>query len=102
MTLEVQEMPTNDNREALSGLFQRLRGEFGEASAQLIIKSIIEEWGGRRLTVPSLKMIYREERNELIRKRFNGVNHKELMILFDLSEQHIRRILSGGDNEPVM
>jgi hypothetical protein len=43
-----------------------------------------------RLTIPGFKDIYREERNLKICNLFNGANHKELGIMFDLTEGRIR------------
>lgn len=85
----------NDNREALHELFSRLHREHGDKGPD-IIKTILEELGGLRLTIPSLKLLYREERNNLIINKFNGVNYKELAILFDLSEEQVRRIIKDG------
>jgi len=91
-TMEASIMP-NHNREALQGLFSRLYREIGYELGNHIIKTIFDELGGLRITIPSVKVLYREERNKLIIKKFNGINHKELALLFDLSEQQVRRIL---------
>jgi Mor family transcriptional regulator len=96
MTMEVKTMPRNDNREALDTLFQRLCDEFGETSGRAIIRTIIAELGGLRVTIPSEKTLYIERRNELIRRRFNGSNYKELGYMFDLHEVHVRRIVHSG------
>jgi Mor family transcriptional regulator len=95
MMMGVTTMPRNDNREALDTLFQRLCDEFGEASGRSIIRTIIAELGGLRVTIPSQKTLYIEQRNELIRQKFNGSNYKELGAFFDLSRMHIRRIVHG-------
>jgi Mor family transcriptional regulator len=92
-------MSRNENKEAIEGLFNRLCNDFGQEYGMAIVKTIIEELGGLRVTVPSWKMLYRKERNALIRKRFNGFNHKELGIMFNLSETQVRRIVNGRNGK---
>ena len=86
----------NDNREALDHLFHRLRTDFGHASGQAIIRAIIEELGGLRVTVPDFKDLYREERNRRIIARFNGANYNELAECFGLHVRTVRKIIDGG------
>lgn len=83
-----------ENSEAIQGLFRRLCSHFGDSSGQAIIRVIIEELGGMRVTIPSHKDIYREERNRKICNLFNGANHKELAIIFDLTVGQIRKIVN--------
>ena len=90
-------MPKSDNREALEGLFKRLCGDFGDDSGQQIIKVIVQECGGLRVTIPSLKDLYVDQRNRRIRQLFNGINHKELAICFQMSESQVRRVLNERD-----
>ena len=93
-TSGVEAMTRMDNREMLSQCFQRFCHEFGEASGQKIIKVIIEELGGLRVTIPDVKVLCREERDRKIRAYFNGVNHKEIAIRYQISESQVRRILN--------
>ncbi len=86
-------MGRNNNREILSNLFLTLCNNFGEESGEAIFKVIISEIGGMRITFPTEKRLFIEQRNELIRKKFNGTNHEELGYIFDLSPMHIRRIV---------
>jgi len=50
-------------------------------AGKAIIRVIVEELGGMRITIPGFKDIYREERNRKICNLFNGANHKELAIM---------------------
>ena len=43
----------SDNREALEGFFRRMDAEFGDGLALRIIKLMVEELGGLRVSVPS-------------------------------------------------
>jgi Mor family transcriptional regulator len=58
--------------EAVQTLFRRLCSDFGHSSGKAIIRVIVEELGGMRITVPGFKDIYREERNRKIYNLFNG------------------------------
>lgn len=98
LAMEVATMPNrSDNHEAIQRLFQRLIGDFGEASGMAVVRTIVAELGGMRVTVPDHQDLYRQERNQIIRDRFNGVNYIELAILSDLSESQVRRIIHGED-----
>jgi Mor family transcriptional regulator len=87
--------PRSDNREALDRLFHRLRADFGPASGQAIIKTIIEELGGLRVSIPGLDDLYREERDSRINTAFNGRNYEELAIRWGLSIRQVRYIIDG-------
>jgi len=92
--------PRSDNREALDRLFHRLRTDFGSSSGQAIIKTIIEELGGLRISVPDLDDLYREERDRQIRAEFNGHNYEELALRRGLSIRHVRHIINGSPSKP--
>ena len=87
--------PRSDNREALTQLFHRLRTDFGPASGQAIIRTIIEELGGLRVSIPDLNELYREERDTRIRAAFTGHNYEELALRWSLSIRQIRYIIDG-------
>ena len=87
--------PRSDNREALDQLFHRLRADFGHASGQAIIKTIIEELGGLRVSIPDLDDLYREERDNQIRAAFNGHNYEEISLRWNLSIRQVRYIIDG-------
>jgi Mor family transcriptional regulator len=82
------------SKEALQRLFQRLQADFGQASGQAIIKTIIEECGGMRISLPDMQDLWREERDRRIRNKFTGANHEELAINFGLSVDQVRRIVN--------
>jgi Mor family transcriptional regulator len=86
-------MGRNNNREILNNLFLTLCNNFGEESGEAIFKTIISEVGGMRISFPTEKRLFIEQRNELIRSKFNGTNHVELAYIFDLSPAQIRRIV---------
>jgi Mor family transcriptional regulator len=100
--MEVPVMTTkSDNREALDGLYHRLCTDFGEASGLTIIRTITEELGGLRVSIPDLQDLQREERDRRIRALFNGNNYNELAERFTnsrgerLSVRQIRNIIDG-------
>jgi Mor family transcriptional regulator len=88
-------MPKSENRAALDGLFQRLCSDFGEASGFSIIKTIVEELGGLRVSIPDLQDLEREERDRRITSLFNGRNYAELGDRFGLSPRQVRHIVDG-------
>lgn len=49
------------------------------------------------MSIPDHEDLYRIERNRKIRAKFIGNNHKELALLFGLSDLQIRRILQNKD-----
>ncbi len=93
---EKRPMPgRSENHDALEGLFDRLRESCGEKPSKEVIKIILEELGGLRISIPTLKELYKKERNKRIREIFNGANHEELAIRFGLSLTHVRWIVQG-------
>jgi len=80
----------------------RVSLEFGVENAAVIYRIMIEEMGGARVTVPTLKDLDRVRRDDRIRKAFRGNNHGELAIRFDLTETHIRRILANDSTIPTV
>lgn len=68
--------------------------KIGDILSKVIKNNSCEKLGGMRVTLPTLKDIYREERDQKIRNLFNGANHQELAIIFDLTVGRIRRIVN--------
>lgn len=95
MTMEGRMSNRSENREALDGLFHRLYSEFGRASGEAIIRSIVEELGGLRVSIPDINDLYREERDRRICASFTGDNYEELAIRNGLSWRQIRRIIES-------
>lgn len=91
--MEVPSMPRTDSREAWDKLCVKLISDFGEASGLRIIETIVQEVGDMRMSVPGRKALDRMARNRRICARFTGDNHKELAIMFCMSENNIRRVL---------
>lgn len=85
----------SDNREAINGLFRRVCAEFGEASGAAIVRTIVEELGGLRISVPDIHDLEREERDRRIRILFNGTNYSDLSERFGLSRSQVRNIIDG-------
>jgi len=77
-------------------LFRQINQRFEQPIAQDCIKLIINEMGGLRITIPSWKVLQRQDRDLKIRNLFNGKNIQELALRFDLSETQIRRIVNKG------
>ena len=86
----------SETRDILNRLFHRLRADFGEASGKAIIRTIIEELGGLRLSFPDMREILREERDQRVRARFRG-NYDELASSFGLSPRQVRNIIKKGE-----
>lgn len=84
----------SENHEAIEFFFSQLCSNFGYASGEAIKRIMIETLGGMRITVPTLKNLCREERDQRIRNLFNGANHQELAIMFDLAVGQIRKIVN--------
>lgn len=91
--MQTEGIMARDNSSAVDGLFQRLVSDFGESSGQAIIKTIVSEVGGLRVCIPDFNDLYRADRDRKIRDLFNGANHRELAIMFSISESSVRRIL---------
>lgn len=84
-----------DVREALQQWIQRVLHEYGTETGQAIIKSFLEECGGRRIRVPDMYDLYRMDRDRIICGKFTGQNHEELAIAFRISVSQVRRIVNG-------
>jgi Mor family transcriptional regulator len=85
----------SETQDALDRLFHRLCTDFGEASGKTIIRTIIEELGGLRLSFPDMREVSREERDQRVRARFRG-NYDELASYFRLSPRQVRNIIKKG------
>ena len=57
-------------------------------------KMLFEEFGGTSVYFPTEKMIYKEARDRKIISQFNGFNHKELAVKYDMSESYVRSIIN--------
>lgn len=69
--------------------------EYGPASGESIFRVMIEELGGLRVIVPTLKGLEIEERDRRIVALFDGQNHVELAERFRLSCRQVRRIIQA-------
>ena len=58
------------------------------------IKALFREFGGTSVYFPTEKMIYKEARDREIISEYNGFNHKELAIKYNMSESYIRVIIN--------
>jgi Mor family transcriptional regulator len=86
----------SETRDDLDRLFHRLCTDLGEASGKTIIRTIIEELGGLRISFPDMREILREERDQRVRARFRGNNYDELASYFRLSPRQVRNIIKKG------
>lgn len=89
-------MPRPENREMFDQCAERICREFGMESGRAIVRVIIEELGGFRITVPTIKDLTRDEIHRRIRAKFNGANHKELAEQYGITTRHVRRIVNEG------
>lgn len=59
-----------------------------------------ESFGGTNIYVAKAnEIVLRKERDERIRKEFNGYNHTELALKYGLTEKWIRNIVSAIEQE---
>lgn len=61
-------------------------------------KMLFEEFGGTSVYFPTEKMIYKEARDRDIISEYNGFNHKELAVKFNMSESYVRAIINRHKN----
>lgn len=88
-------MSLNENKKAFDQLARRFGQEFGEDAAREIIRILVEEAGGVRMTFPTEKDLSKCQRNENIRNAFNGRNYEELALRWGLTIRYVRRIING-------
>ena len=65
----------------------------GNELGRQIEEVFVRELGGLRLVIPTLKCLETREKHRLVRKQFNGANHKELACQFGYSIPAIYDIL---------
>ena len=70
--------------------FENIAQELGIERAKLLFK----EFGGTYVYFPTEKMIYKGVRDREIMAEYNGFNHKELAIKYNMSESYIRSIIN--------
>ncbi|MDK2587352.1 Mor transcription activator family protein [Romboutsia sedimentorum] len=70
--------------------FENIAQELGIERAKLLFK----EFGGTSVYFPTEKMIYKEARDREIIADYNGFNHKELAIKYNMSESYVRSIIN--------
>ncbi|MDB8791352.1 Mor transcription activator family protein [Romboutsia sp. 1001216sp1] len=58
------------------------------------VKALFKEFGGTSVYFPTEKMIYKETIDRSIMADYNGFNHKELAIKYNMSESYIRSIIN--------
>ena len=59
------------------------------------VKALFKEFLGTSVHFPTEKMIYKEARDRSIMADYNGFNHKELAIKYNMSESYIRSIINN-------
>jgi len=57
-------------------------------------KMLFEEFGGTSVYFPTEKMIYKDASDREIISQFNGFNHKELAVEYDMSESYVISIIN--------
>lgn len=90
--------------ELLSDLADRIaarlsKGYVDESTARQIAEDIATDmashWGGQLIYFPKGKFALLSKRDREIFSKFTGHNHKDLSREFDVSEQHIYRIVKS-------
>ena len=74
----------------LTPQFENIALELGIEKAKLLFR----EFGGTSVYFPTEKMIYKDARDREIISEFNGFNHKELAVKYDMSESYVRSIIN--------
>lgn len=81
MELKISDLPPQ---------FENIANKLGIDKA----KMLFEEFGGTSVYFPTEKMIYKEARDREIISQYNGFNHKELAIKYNMSQSYIRAIIN--------
>lgn len=81
MELKISDLPPQ---------FENIATEIGIERTKLLFK----EFGGTSVYFPTEKMIYKEARDREIISNYNGFNHKELAVKYNMSESYIRAIIN--------
>jgi Mor family transcriptional regulator len=93
------QVPRDINRkgELLEAFYNHICEDFGESSGTAIINKFITELGGLRISFPTFEELYRQERNEKIRARYNGwpygSNIEVLAEQWGISGECVRKIV---------
>ncbi|MBC8413677.1 hypothetical protein H8E50_08405 [bacterium] len=96
----------NKNVITFKALRQMFCDEMGEMSGVVMFNQVVSRLGpGGMIRVPMYKCdadickcsrrhcLWRLQRNEMICNQFRGDNYRELALLFELDERHVRRII---------
>ena len=74
-----------------------LPSQFENIALALGIDQVIllfKEFGGTSVYFPTEKMIFKEARDREIVSSYNGFNHKELAVKYNMSESYVRSIIN--------
>ena len=90
----MREKENSHNSETLSleGLPEDLQMIAEALSIEVALK-MSKCFGGMRLYIPKIEGLLRSDRNEQVRKEFDGGNHRKLAQKYKLSESQIRTIV---------
>lgn len=73
--------------------------EMAEAVGMDAFKQLVTKYGGSEPYIPKASSLVIPIRNELIRREFDGTNHVELAIKYDLTERFVRTIVEEKAKE---
>lgn len=62
-------------------------------------RKLVQGFGGSNIYIQKADTILKSERNNEIRRLFNGKNYKSLAVRFGLSENYIRLIVTHKDKK---
>lgn len=76
----------------------QLRSEQQKEIAEIIgieaYRKLVENYGGSQIYINKSDTVTRPDRNEEIRRKFNGANYRQLAREYGLSETGIRKIVN--------
>ena len=73
--------------------------EMAESLGLEAFKQLVTKYGGSEPYIPKASSLVIPIRNELIRREFDGTNHVELAIKFNLTERFVRHIVEEKAKE---
>jgi Mor family transcriptional regulator len=95
MAVPISDWQNEVKIDQLPGLYKDIASEIGVQNA-IKLSNILK---GTNFYLPKLDALIAKIRNRRIREEFNGDNHRELALKYDLTERWIYEILNKTDGE---
>lgn len=90
-------MKTFEEELTLEMISEGMYREIAEAIGVLNFLKIAKLVGGTTFYIPKAESLMRPVRDLHIKQEFNGYNHKELAIRYDVTERWVREICGDGN-----